>query len=94
MAAAGCRCQRCWGFREAIEQITGREHSELPRAPGCGANKTVVVGDGARRAVRPDPLEKPCDGSMTCGCSRCVRERRSRRVREVRQPWEPLKRAA
>lgn len=40
-------------------------------------------------AKQPEPVE--CDGSMTCRCSACMRERRRRIVEhrpDVRQPWE------
>lgn len=43
------------------------------------------------------PTVKPCDGSMTCCCERCGRERAQRvrnGVHQARQPWEPLRRRA
>lgn len=44
----------------------------------------------AAQAASPTALF-PCDGSMTCGCPKCSRER-ARRVRRgvpaPRQPWE------
>lgn len=57
---------------------TGKDYG-LPAAPGCGASPLVVAD--------------PCDGSMTCPCGPCDRERRSRIARDVRQPWE-LEKAA
>lgn len=33
------------------------------------------------------PLPDPCDGSYTCQCEACVRDK-VRPIRHVRQPWE------
>ena len=74
----GCACSACYGFKEAIERITGHEHPGQP-APGCGA----------ARAETPNVFVVACDGSMTCSCSRCCADRQARtRLRPARQPWE------
>jgi hypothetical protein len=45
-----CRCSACFGFREAIEQITGHDHPGLEPAPGhapyVDATGPACTGDG------------------------------------------------
>jgi hypothetical protein len=43
-----------------------------------------------RVVTMPPHAERPCDGTMTCSCQRCIRDRGSRRAEGERpQPWQP-----
>jgi len=48
-----------------------------------------------RVVTMPSPLdEEPCDGTMTCSCQRCLRERAQRVHKgplqgDRQQPWQP-----
>jgi hypothetical protein len=49
----------------------------------------------ARQPVRLEVVTMPvrdddaCDGSMTCACVDCIKDRVGRQRQQVRQPWEP-----
>lgn len=42
--------------------------------------------------AEPEPV--PCEGTYTCGCQGCIRDRANRVARGVRPTPKPLKRAA
>lgn len=90
-----CKCAQCFGFREAIEEITQHEHPGLERAAGCAASQAILRVLTTEKhpdrlvALPSDP--DLCSGEMTCDCRDCVKERSSRvrnGVREPRQPWQ------
>lgn len=78
MATTSCRCSQCYGLREYMLQLTGKDYG-LPKAKGCNGAWVAFVVHG-------------CDGSMTCSCSRCEQERaervRTAGLRTVKQPWD------
>lgn len=95
--SSACRCSRCYGLREHMLDLTGKDYG-LPAAPG---HEPVRL-----RILTPDP-EPPaslavlvvpeCDGSMTCDCAGCDEVRAKRVARGVRSsPTRgiPVKRAA
>lgn len=91
-----CRCPRCWGLAEYMQQATGKDYG-LERAPGCGVALRVLTTDphpDRLVALPSDP--DPCSGGYDCVCRACVKDRASRvrsGVREPRQPWHTRKAA-
>lgn len=61
----GCKCPSCWGLAEYMRQLTGKEYGLQPAT-------------GHAPFVAP---EERCDGSYTCSCTECDRERRERVAR-------------
>lgn len=74
----GCKCSECYGLREYMLDLTGKDYGLKP-APGHTADAPALPGT------------KPCDGSMTCRCEDCENEKLElivRRYNTVKQPWE------
>lgn len=79
--ATGCRCADCYGLAEYMRETTGEDHG----LPATKALRLSVVTAGPKR-------ELDCDGSMTCSCERCVKERVTPRKRGAladSTPWTP-----
>jgi hypothetical protein len=75
----GCRCPEHYSLRE-YQLAHGRPDFGLASA----------LGNRPRPVVRD--LADDCDGTMTCQCKRCQRERAERMKPgrfQARQPWEP-----
>lgn len=86
-----CKCAACYGAAEFMMDLTGKDYG-LPRAPGHRPQRLRVIPAAVR-------VVSDCDGTLTCECARCERDRRERVAaasRTIRQPWEvrPLRRAA
>ena len=69
---SGCKCSHCYGLAEYLDDI-GVVHNLAPTA----RLNVQTLGPA-------HDLEHPCDGSMTCGCQRCVGERQTRVANGVR----------
>lgn len=78
----GCHCKECFGLAEVMIEMHGDDFG-LERAPGHQSTRLHLVTAGTPKAVA-------CDGTMTCGCEKCVGEREARiaHARKIRQPWE------
>lgn len=81
----GCRCV---------------EHAEglLAYAPDRDAYQAALLKlrPVLRVVTMPAELEDVCEGTFTCGCQRCLRQRSAlvrNGSRDVRQPWMPRRAA-
>ena len=73
-----CKCKDCYGLAEYMMDLTGKDYG-LKRAEGH-------KGDSP-----PMPGVKECNGSMTCECKECSRQKQllvTKHKGPAKQPWE------
>lgn len=79
MHSDGCRCEGCFSLAEYMQGVTGKDYGLLP-APNRRAP--------AAAPTAPIRLVKPCDGSYTCPCEDCTKDKVRASGGRASLPWE------